>query len=34
MTISGNLFTTAMAVIPHSDVDRALEIAISLDMTF
>jgi hypothetical protein len=33
-TISGNLLKTAMAVMPHSDVDRALEMAIFLDITF
>jgi hypothetical protein len=34
MPISGNLLTTAMAVMPHTDVDRALEIALSLDIPF
>ena len=34
MTIPGNLLTTAMAVMPHTDVDRALEIALSLDIPF
>ncbi len=34
MTIPGNLLTTAMAVMPHKDVDRALEIALSLDIPF
>lgn len=32
--IPGNLLTTAMAVMPHTDVDRALEIALSLDVPF
>ncbi len=32
--IPGNLFTTAMAVMPHTDVDRALEMALSLDVPF
>ncbi len=30
----GNLLTTAMAVMPHSDVNRALELALSLDVPF
>jgi hypothetical protein len=34
MTIPGNLLTTAMAVMPHRDVDRALEIALSMDIPF
>jgi hypothetical protein len=34
MTIPGNLLTTAMAVMPHTDVDRALEVALSLDIPF
>ncbi len=34
MTIPGNLLTTAMAVMPHRDVDRALEVALSLDVPF
>jgi hypothetical protein len=34
MPIPGNLLTTAMAVMPHRDVDRALEIAMSLDIPF
>ncbi len=34
MTIPGNLLTTAMAVMPHTDVDRALEMALSLDIPF
>jgi hypothetical protein len=32
--IPGNLFTTAMAVMPHTDVARALETALSLDVPF
>jgi hypothetical protein len=32
--IPGNLLTTAMAVMPHVDVDRALETALSLDVPF
>ena len=34
MPIPGNLLTTAMAVMPHRDVDRALETALSLDIPF
>jgi hypothetical protein len=34
MPIPGNLLTTAMAVMPHRDVDRALEAALSLDIPF
>ncbi len=34
MPIPGNLLTTAMAVMPHTDVDRALEMALSLDVPF
>lgn len=34
MGIPGNLLTTAMAVMPHRDVDRALEAALSLDVPF
>ncbi len=34
MSIPGNLLTTAMAVMPHKDVDRALEVALSLDIPF
>lgn len=34
MAIPGNLLTTAMAVMPHRDVDRALETALSLDVPF
>lgn len=34
MPIPGNLLTTAMAVMPHTDVDRAIEMALSLDIPF
>ncbi|MCP4718870.1 MAG: hypothetical protein GY860_05375, partial [Desulfobacteraceae bacterium] len=34
MPIPGNLLTTAMAVMPHTDIDRALEVALSLDIPF
>lgn len=34
MSIPGKLLTTAMAVMPHTDVDRALETALSLDVPF
>ncbi len=34
MAIPGNLLTTAMAVMPHTDVHRALEVALSLDIPF
>ena len=34
MPIPGNLLTTAMAVMPHRDVDRALDTALSLDIPF
>jgi hypothetical protein len=34
MVIPGNLLTTAMAVMPHKDVKRALELALSLDVPF
>jgi hypothetical protein len=34
MPIPGNLLTTAMAVMPHRDIDRALEMALSLDIPF
>ena len=30
----GNLMTTAMGVMPHTDVDRALELAMSLDVPY
>jgi hypothetical protein len=34
MPIPGNLLTTAMAVMPHKDVDRALEVALSMNIPF
>ena len=34
MTIPGSLLTTAMAVMPHRDVDRAIEAALSMDIPF
>ena len=34
MPIPGNLLTTAMAVMPHTDVDHALKTAMSLDIPF
>jgi hypothetical protein len=34
MTIPGNLKTTAMAVMPHKDADRALKLALSMDIPF
>jgi len=34
MPIPGNLLTTAMAVMPHTDPERALEIALSVDVPF
>jgi len=34
LTIPGNLLTTAMAVMPHTDVERALDFALSLDVPF
>lgn len=34
MPIPGNLLTTAMAVMPHTNVDQALEAALSLDIPF
>jgi hypothetical protein len=34
MPIPGSLLTTAMAVMPHTDVERALEAALSLDIPF
>lgn len=34
MPIPGNLLTTAMAVMPHQDPERAIEIALSLDIPF
>lgn len=34
MSIPGKLLTTAMAVMPHRDPDKALELALSLDIPF
>ncbi|MBA3012791.1 MAG: hypothetical protein KKF12_10930 [Proteobacteria bacterium] len=34
MPIPGNLLTTAMAVMPHTDVDQALKTAMTLDVPF
>lgn len=34
MTIPGNLLTTAMAVMPHKDPNRALDAALSMDIPF
>lgn len=34
LAIPGNLLTTAMAVMPHTDVERALQAALSLDVPF
>jgi len=34
MPIPGNLLTTAMAILPHTDVERGLELALSLDIPF
>jgi len=34
MPIPGNLLTTAMAVMPHTDPNKALETALSLDVPF
>jgi len=34
MSIPGNLLTTAMAVMPHRDVDRALEVALTMNVPF
>jgi hypothetical protein len=34
MPFPGNLLTTAMAVMPHREVDRALEMALSMDAPF
>ena len=34
MPIPGNLLTTAMAVMPHTDVDRAMQLALSMDIPF
>lgn len=34
MAIPGSLLTTAMGVMPHSDVDRAIDLAMSMDIPF
>ena len=34
MSIPGNLLTTAMAVMPHTDAEAALDVALSLDIPF
>jgi hypothetical protein len=34
MSISGKLLTTAMAVMPRADVDRTLELALSMDVLY
>jgi hypothetical protein len=34
MPIPGDLLTTAMAVMPHTNVDRSLEVALSMDIPF
>ncbi len=34
MEIPGNLLTTAMAVMPHKDLNRALELALSMDVPY
>ena len=34
MPLPGNLLTTAMGVMPHKDIDRALQLAMSLDIPF
>lgn len=34
MPIPGNLLTTAMAVMPHTDVEHALDVALSMDIPF
>jgi len=34
MTIPGNLQTTAMAVMPHKDTDRAIDLALTMDIPF
>jgi len=34
MPIPGNLITTAMAVLPHTDPERALELALTMDVPF
>ncbi|MDN5294197.1 MAG: hypothetical protein PWQ91_792 [Eubacteriales bacterium] len=34
MKIPGNLLTTAMGILPHTDIDRAINLALSLDIPF
>ncbi|MGM0652247.1 MAG: hypothetical protein ACQES4_05635 [Bacillota bacterium] len=34
MKLEGNCQTTAMGIMPHKDVDRALDLALSLDIPF
>ena len=34
MSIPGNLLTTAMGVMPHKDIDRAMEMALSMDVPY
>ena len=34
MAIPGNPLTTPMGIMPHRDVDRALEVALSVDVPF
>jgi hypothetical protein len=34
LAIPGNLLTTAMGVMPHRDVDRAIDLALSMDIPF
>jgi hypothetical protein len=34
MSIPGNLLTTAMGVLPHTDVDKAIDLALSMDIPF
>ncbi|MDW7729910.1 MAG: hypothetical protein SCJ94_07875 [Bacillota bacterium] len=34
MKLEGNCMTTAMGIMPHTDVDKALELALSLDIPF
>ena len=34
LDFAGELATTAMGIMPHEDVDRALDLALSLDIPF
>ena len=34
MQLEANCQTTAMGIMPHKDIDRALELAITLDIPF